>query len=167
MAAQDGVVTALEKLLDELAEWTDYRAVARDVAEIQEEQRDVRQRTQTMQPATVGRDFKELAGQQQTDLANIAAVQSELARRFDKLQQRMEQMREKIRQTAPLAADSLADAVRLARQQAIGSDMRDRRGSSKAIGSGSRSTAKPQLMQNSTSCWTSYPTAANKSCRGW
>jgi hypothetical protein len=125
VTAQDGVVAALEKLLDELAEWTDYRAVAREVAEIQAAQRDVSKRTTTIQPATLGRDYKDLTAQQQTDLANIAGAQSELARRFDKLQQRMEQMGEKIRQTAPLAADSLADAVELARGQAIGSGMRD------------------------------------------
>jgi chromosome segregation ATPase len=37
----------------------------------------------------------------------------------------MEQMQAKFRETAPLAADSLADAVELVRQQAIASDMRD------------------------------------------
>jgi hypothetical protein len=125
ITAQSGVVAALEKLLDELAEWTDYRAVAREVAEIQNVQREVLKRTTTMQPATLGRDYKDLTPQQQADLTNIAAAQSELARRFDKLQQRMEQLQEKIRQSSPLAADSLADAVELARRLAVGSDMRD------------------------------------------
>jgi hypothetical protein len=125
VAAQNGVVAVLEKLLDELAEWTDYRAIAREVAEIQAAQSDLFKRTTTMQPATLARDYKDLTPQQQTDLTNIAGVQSELARRFDKLQQRMEQMQEKIRATSPLAADSLTDAVKLAQRLAIGSDMRD------------------------------------------
>jgi hypothetical protein len=125
VAAQDGVVAALEKLLDELAQWTDYRAISREVGEIQAAQRDVLKRTATMQPATLGRDYKDLTAQQQTDLTNIAGLQSELARRFDKLQQRMEQMQEKIGSSSPLAAASLADAAALARRLAIGSDMRD------------------------------------------
>ncbi|MEX2140321.1 MAG: hypothetical protein WD894_13745 [Pirellulales bacterium] len=125
VGAQDGVIAALEKLLDELAEWTDYRAIARDVAEIQSEQATLRQRTETIQPATLGRDYESLTAQQQADLQTLTGVQAELARRFDKLQQRMEQMQQKFRDTVPLAAVSLADAIELARRQAIGSDMRD------------------------------------------
>ena len=99
--------------------------IAIDVAEIQSEQRGLHQRTEAIQPETLGRDYKDLTVQQQTDLQNLTAAQADLARRFDKLGQRMEQMQAKFRETAPLAADSLADAVELVRQQAIASDMRD------------------------------------------
>jgi hypothetical protein len=125
IAAQDGVVSALEQLLAELAEWTDYRDIAREVSEIQQQQRQLRSRTEAMQPDTLGRNANDLSPQQQADLQKTSGAQSELARRFDKLQQRMEQTYAKIGDTSPLAAQSLADAIELSRQQAIGSEMRD------------------------------------------
>jgi hypothetical protein len=125
VGAQDGVIAALERLLDDLAEWNDYRAVAREIAEVQREQRTLQARTETIQPNTLGRDVKELSGQEQADLQNVSHAQAELARRFDKLQETMEEINTVIRESAPLAADSLADAIDLLRREAIGSDMRD------------------------------------------
>jgi hypothetical protein len=125
VSAQDGIIAVLEKLLGELADWSDYRALAREVAEIQAAQSELHQQTEAMQPDTLGRDYAELTNQQQADLQNLARIQAELARRFDALRQRMEQMQEKLQGTAPLAAASLGDAVAVAQKSAIGSDMRD------------------------------------------
>ncbi len=55
----------------------------------------------------------------------MSSSQSELARRFDKLLERMDQGQTELRQTTPLVADSLADAVQSARELGIGSQMRD------------------------------------------
>ena len=74
LAAQGEVVSVLERLLDELTEWTDYRALAHDVAEIQRQERKRQKQTQTMQSATLGRELKDLSSQQQADLQVCAAV---------------------------------------------------------------------------------------------
>jgi len=125
VVAQDGVIASLEKLLAELSEWNNYRAIARDIVEIQREQKELEKQTQETQAETLGRDYKDLTTQQQADLEKSAELQAELVRRFDKVGQRMEQMSAELRDTAPLAAESLADALAMARREAIDSHMRD------------------------------------------
>ena len=48
-----------------------------------------------------------------------------MARHFDKVQQQMEEISEKLRESDPLAADAVADALHQARQQALAGEMRE------------------------------------------
>ncbi len=123
--AQARVVLALEGLLERLQEWTSFRAINRDTAQIQRDQAALESRARAIHPTTLGKQRRDLSVQETADLDAMSSSQSELARRFDKLLERMDQGQTELRQTTPLVADSLADAVQAARELGIASQMRD------------------------------------------
>src|SRR6185295_20345426 len=89
---QDHVIRSLETMLGDLTEWDGYRRFAQEVAQIRQEEEDLKQRTKQSGASTLGKEVKDIDLQQQADLKKLAHRQSELARRFDKLQQEMGQM---------------------------------------------------------------------------
>jgi hypothetical protein len=125
VAGQDHVVSTLEALLEQLQEWTSVRAIHRDIAQIQRDQAELETRARTIQPATLGKDRKDLSAQELTDLESMSNAQNELGRRFDKLLQRMDQARAQLQETTPLVADTLGDAIQIAHKRGIASQMRE------------------------------------------
>ena len=59
------------------------------------------------------------------NLRRLAERQTELGRQFDKIQTRMDQMRAEATESDPAAAETLADALDLARRAALGGRMRE------------------------------------------
>ncbi len=122
---QDAIAAALERLLGDLAEWNSFRGVARELVQVRHDLADVQQATKAVGAQTLTQDVRDLSPQQQADLKKLSERQLDLARQFDKLQGRLEQVGAQLRASDPLAADSLADALQLARRQAPSGLMND------------------------------------------
>jgi hypothetical protein len=122
---QDNVVQSLEQMLGDLSEWDNYRRFHRDIGQMRREQEELNRDTAALGAKTVTKDFKDLDNQQQADLKRLGSRQNDLARDFDKIQQRMEAMQGQLKESDPLAADTIADALHQARQQAVGGQMRE------------------------------------------
>ncbi len=125
VTAQDNVIASIEKLLAELAQSNDLRSINRDIAQVRRELSDLERQTKSIGQDTLGKAPQDLSVQQRTDLERLGELQADLARRYDKLEQRMEQLTANLRDSSPLAADSLADAVRTARAAGLSGQMRD------------------------------------------
>ncbi len=122
---QDRVVASLERALGELTQWNSFRTLAHDLVQIRGDQSEVDKATQELGAATLAQDIADLTPQQQADLKKLAQRQVDLARQFDKLRQRMEQVVGQLKQNEPASADSLSDALDVARRQSPSGQMRD------------------------------------------
>ncbi len=120
----DKVIESLEQALGDLAEWDAYRRFHRETSELLRDQVDVRKQTTEVAKDTVSRDLDDLSPQERTNLNKLAGAQNELARRFEKLQQRLGELAQDFAQTDPLAGDALADAEDHARRQGLAARMR-------------------------------------------
>ncbi|MHC4180599.1 MAG: hypothetical protein ACYSWU_24130, partial [Planctomycetota bacterium] len=120
---QDEVIASLERLLEQLAEWDKYRRFHREISQLLREQRELRSHTGQLGRRTLGRQLKDLPPQDVADLRIFAGQQLELARQFDRIQQRMDQAAVELRQRDPLAAQTVADALAEARRLAISGQM--------------------------------------------
>ena len=120
---QESIATTLESLLGDLAEWNSFRGLARQLAEIRRDQSDIEQATRVMSAATLTSDLQDLDPQQQADLKKLSDRQTDLARQLDKLVSRMGQVTRQIAQSEPLSAQSLMDALDVARQKSPSGQM--------------------------------------------
>jgi len=123
--AQDEVIAALEHMLGDLSEWDNYRRFHRDIGQLRQDQEQIAGETSTVGRQTLSKDLKDLDPQQQVDLAKLGQRQSELARRFDKIRERMEQMSASLRESDPLAAEAITDALDQARHQGVAGRLRE------------------------------------------
>ncbi len=122
---QDEVINSLEQMLSELSEWDNYRRFHREISQLRREQEELAGETGKLGNQTLTKDVKDLDAQQSADLKKLGQRQMEMARHFDKVQQQMEEISEKLRESDPLAADAVADALHQARQQALAGQMRE------------------------------------------
>jgi hypothetical protein len=122
---QDEVIATLENLLGEFTQWDSYRRFAREISRLRQSQQQLRQDTEQTRLDTLGKDLNQLSSQEQANLKRLAERQAELARQFDRIQGRMAEMQIELRETEPLAAETLADALEVARRTAIGGKMRE------------------------------------------
>ncbi len=120
---QDAVVARLESLLGELSQWDNFSRLAREVSQIRVDEEKLTRDTETLQlkaAAAINPD----AADHRAAARQLAQRQLELARRFDKLQTRMEDLLTRLRASDPLVAATLADALDAGRRFAIGGQMR-------------------------------------------
>ncbi|QDU96808.1 DUF4175 family protein [Lignipirellula cremea] len=122
---QDAVIAVLEELQGELSQWDNYRRLAREVARIQTEQGSLLEATEQQRIATLTRQTVDLSEQEKADLTKLSQQQLELSRRVEKLQSRMRQMEGELRETDPLAAETVADALDVGERLAISAQMRE------------------------------------------
>jgi hypothetical protein len=122
--AQDEIIQALDRTLEEMKQWVNYRHFHREVGQLAKAQEQVMADTATVAATTLTRSFAELDPQQRADLQKLAEREFELARRMDKLEQHMEETAAAARQEDPLVADSIADALEHARGQGVSAGMR-------------------------------------------
>ena len=122
---QDEVINSLEQMLSELSEWDNYRRFHRDISQLRREQEELADETGKLGNQTLTKEVKDLDAQQQADLKKLGQRQLEMARHFEKVQQQMEEISDKLRESDPLAADAVADALHQARQQALAGEMRE------------------------------------------
>jgi hypothetical protein len=122
---QDSVVTALETMLEQLGEWNSIRGVSRELFDIRREQNAIEKDTKDLGIQTLTKDPQNLSPEQLTELRKLSVRQLDLGRRFEKLQQRMDQVAEQIKAVDPTSADAIADAARLGRDHGIAGLMRE------------------------------------------
>ncbi len=123
-AHQDAVITTLEGLLGELAQWDNYRRFHREISQLLHQQEAIREATSTLGQRTLSKHVRDLAPQERADVKVLARRQLELARRFDRIQEAMDRAAVQLAPSEPLAADVVADALAEARRLAIGAAMR-------------------------------------------
>jgi len=115
---QDEVIDSLENLLGDLSQWDTYRRFHRELGQMRRDQEQVERETAEVGAKTLSKPLKDLTQQEAADLRKLASRQAEMARQFEKTQQRMAEMVDKLRQTDPLAADTVQDAIDHAREKA-------------------------------------------------
>jgi hypothetical protein len=123
-AAQDEVVMALERMLDEMKQWVNYSHFHREIGQLSKAQEEIVADTSAAGRRTLTRSFNDLNPQERADLERLAQRQYELARRMSRLEQGMEDMASTVRQEDPLAADTVNDALDHARAAGIAEAMR-------------------------------------------
>lgn len=122
---QDEVIQTLERLTASLAESENYRRFHREIAALRRQQEDLNRESAELGRRTITQEFSRLAGQEQADLSKLASRQLELARQFDKIQERMQGPADDAAALDPLSAGSIADALSQARRQAIAQTMHE------------------------------------------
>ena len=120
---QDDVVARLESLLGELSQWDNFSRLAREVSQIRVDEEKLTRDTEALQLNAAAATNPD-AADNRAAARQLSQRQLELARRFDKLQTRMEDLLTRLRATDPLVAATLADALDAGRRFAIGGQMR-------------------------------------------
>ena len=123
-AAQDEVVGALERILDEMKQWVNYSHFHREIGQLSKAQEEIAADTTKAGGRTLTRSFDDLDPQERADLQKLAQRQFELARRMGRVEQRMEDTEAAARHDDPLVADTMSDALNHARTEGIAEAMR-------------------------------------------
>jgi hypothetical protein len=121
---QDRVIESLEQMLDELGRWNSFRQFHRDVNQLLREQEELSRQTADLGRRTLTKELKDLATQDQADLALRSRDQADFARRLERIQQGMEQAVAKIRESDPVAAQTVADALARSKELDVAGTMR-------------------------------------------
>ncbi len=122
--AQDDVVNSLERMIDEMKQWVNYRHFDRELGQLSKAQQEIAEQTAAVGKETVTRPVEALDPQQRSDLQKLSQRQLELARRLDRLEQRLGDKAAEAGQEDPLAADAMSDALEHARSEGIAESMR-------------------------------------------
>ncbi len=120
---QDDVVARLESLLGELSQWDNFSRLAREVSQIRVDEEKLTRDTEALQLKAAAATNPD-AADNRAAARQLSQRQLEIARRFDKLQTRMEDLLTRLRASDPLVAATLADALDAGRRFAIGGQMR-------------------------------------------
>jgi hypothetical protein len=123
-ATQDQIIQVLESLLGQLTQWDSYQRVARDINNVKREQQEVTQKTDDLRLKLL-QSTNQLTPAEKAELKRVANRQKELARRFERIQSRMEQMSSNLKEKDPMAAKTLGDALEKSRSLAITGQMRE------------------------------------------
>jgi hypothetical protein len=122
--AQEEVAATLERLIAELSGSTDYRRLARELAELRQDQLAHAEAARAeIGSETLPLQLSELTRAQRANLNKAAAVQNAIAARFEKIERAMEALARNLTDDKDDAAARLAEAVDLAGQLAIAVDM--------------------------------------------
>jgi hypothetical protein len=121
---QDRVIASLERMLGRLAQWDHYRRFHGEIGRLLRDQGELAGRAVELGRRTLTEELKDLRPQELADLKGLRRGQLELARRLDRILQAMDRTGRELRDTDPLAADTVADALRLAGERAVSGSMR-------------------------------------------
>lgn len=122
--AQDDVIAVLERLVSELSGRADYRRFARLVAELRQDQLAHQQTSRAeIGVETIPLRLSDLNRAQRATLEKASAAQVALRARYDKILQGMDELSRTLAAEQAEGADTLAEAVELARTLAIAAKM--------------------------------------------
>jgi hypothetical protein len=105
------------------SKWDNYRRFSRQVSQLRHEQGSLAEATKSQQLRTLSKTLQQLSPQEKADLQKLAQRQTELGRRLEKTLSQMQQVGEELATGDPLAAQTLADAVAQARDEALSGRM--------------------------------------------
>ena len=126
-ARQEKVIATLESLLGDLAQWDSFSRLAREVGQIRTDQQAIADASEELRLEMAAGEATD-AAEARASARTLARRQLELARRFEKLQLRMDEMRQQLGAGDPLVAGTLVDALAAARKLAIAGRMRSAAG---------------------------------------
>lgn len=122
---QQEIIAALEQLIDEASAWSDTDRFIRELARLEQEERELRDRSlDALRRSFESRTNRDVAPPDQQEIDRLAAAQADLARRFDKMTQAMKQMAASDAVTSDLAA-RLNDAVEAAESSNLSAQLSD------------------------------------------
>ena len=121
---QEDVIATLERLIGELAGKTDFRRIVRLIAELREDQLAHEKLARTeIGIDTLPLDVNELSRAQRANLNKAAAGEAAIVGRYAKVEQALDQLSQKMAGDKDPLAGTVADAVELAGQLAITTQM--------------------------------------------
>jgi hypothetical protein len=121
---QDQVIASLEQMLDQLGQWDRYRRFHSQISRLLREQQELQKNTEELGRRTLTKTVEELLPQESADLKIAARRQFELARDLDRIQQAMERAADQLRESNPLFAETISDALHRAQELATAGLMR-------------------------------------------
>ena len=123
-ASQDQVIRSLESILNSLAPWDSFSRLAREIGKVRADQQQVAEETEALRLKLLTITTSDLGADNRALLRQLEQRELELARRLDKIQGRMAEMRTRLGASDPTAAITLEKALYAASQMAIGGQMR-------------------------------------------
>jgi hypothetical protein len=124
-SAQDAVIASLERLIEALSGSADLRQIARELAELRQDQMAHADAARAqIGVETLPLQLSELTSSQRAELNKAAAGQGALARRYEKIARMMENAAERMNEGEDQARAAV-EAVELARNLTIGADMNE------------------------------------------
>lgn len=121
---QDQVIASLERTLDQLGQWDRYRRFHSQISQLLREQEGLRENTKELGARTLTKALRDLLPQESADLKILARRQFDLARDLDGIQQAMHRAAAQLRESNPLFAETVSDALHRAQELAISGQMR-------------------------------------------
>ncbi len=146
--AQDEVIKTLEDLLGGLSQWDSYRRFAVVVRQLRRDQEELSERSGKLRLETLSQDITNLTPEQRAAIKVIAQRQLGLARQLDGTLGRMRQAEQQLAESDPLASETIADALDLARRRAIAGQMRQAGREAEQNHLGKTSQLQQQVDQN-------------------
>lgn len=122
---QQEVIDTLDRLTGALAESDNYRRFHREISTLQRQQQDIQRDAREQARHTLTKELSKLSAQERADLEKLAARQLDLAREFDKIQQRMQRTADEAAGRDPLSAGSISDALAQSREQGLSQRMHE------------------------------------------
>jgi hypothetical protein len=120
---QDAIIAALEQMTGELSQSDRFRGFPRELGQLAREQDDLSARTRDLARRTLTKQVKDLSPQEAAELAEAARQQTEIAGRFDAVEQAMDQAAGGASPGDPAAAN-VAEGLRRARELNLAGEMR-------------------------------------------
>ncbi|MCA1686379.1 MAG: DUF4175 domain-containing protein, partial [Planctomycetia bacterium] len=110
---QKAISEELKKMLDGLGEFETYRGVVKDAEKLLKEHEQVMKQTSeaAAKPELTGKTPEQLTPEQKADLSNLAARQGNVAKDTQNLQEKLNQMGQRLGESDPLAASAMKEAA--------------------------------------------------------
>lgn len=122
--SQQQAIDQLEALLGQLSQWDNYSRLSREIGQIRQSQEKLQKETEVLRWKVAASAGEQPLAEHRAGARQVAVRQQDLARRFDKLQVRMDELFARLQASDPQAAGALGDARQLAQRLAIGGRMR-------------------------------------------
>lgn len=127
---QQEVIDTLDRLTASLAESESYRRFHREISTLRRQQQDIQQDAREQGRRMLTKELGKLSAQERADLEKLAARQLDLAREFDKIQQRMQRAADNAASDNaaghdPLSAGSVSDALAQSRELGLSQRMHE------------------------------------------
>ncbi len=166
---QQAIADELQKMLDSMGEFETYRGVVKDVQELVKQQEQTIKQTAeaASRPEMMGKSKDALSPEQQSELGNLAARQSQLGKALQNLQERMGEIARRLDESDPLAASAMREASAKSQKQGTVGKMGE---AADQLENNQMGQARPRRIRHATSCVicsTLSRTAVNASWRGW
>ncbi len=124
---QDAVIARLEQLLKEFTEADNYQQLVRDMQVLDEDHEELMRRSESLRRMTFSRQLDRLSPEERADLQQLSLGQYELARRFDKLLDRMRRAQGQLPETDSSADQAITNALTAAERLGVAAQMLEAR----------------------------------------